>query len=48
MPQQEIDTSTTYYQVSTEPTPGSSVLVDTSPADDKKVKVEPLAHMEEV
>jgi hypothetical protein len=39
--QQEIDTSTTDYQVSTEPTPGSSILVDTSPTDEQQMEVEP-------
>jgi hypothetical protein len=48
IPQQEIDTSTTDYQVSTEPIPDSSILVDTSPADEKQMEVEPSGHMEEV
>jgi hypothetical protein len=47
IPQLEIDTSTADYQVSTEPTPGSSFLVDTSPFDEKQTEVKPLGHMEE-
>jgi hypothetical protein len=35
IPQQEIDTSTGDYQVSTKPTFGSLVLIDTSPANEK-------------
>jgi hypothetical protein len=46
IPQQEIGTSTTDFQVSIEPTPGSSVLVDTLPSDEKQRKVEPSGHME--
>jgi hypothetical protein len=46
--QQEIDTPTVDYQVSTEPTPGSSVLVDTSLSDEKQMKADPSGHMEEV
>jgi hypothetical protein len=48
VPQQEIDTTTTDYQVSTEPTPGASVLANTSPADEKQNEAEPSRHMEEV
>jgi hypothetical protein len=48
VPQQEIDTSTTDYQVSTEPIPGSSILVDTSPVDEQQMEVEPSEHMKEV
>jgi hypothetical protein len=46
--QQEIDTSTINYQVSTKPTPSSSFLVDTSPVDEKQMEAKPLGHMEEV
>lgn len=48
VPQQEIGTSTIDYQLSTEPTPGASVLVDTSPTDEQQMEAEPLRHMEEV
>jgi hypothetical protein len=48
VPQQEIDTLTTDYQVSTKPTLGASVLADTSPDDEKQMKTEPSGHMEEV
>jgi hypothetical protein len=46
--QQEIDTSTTDHQVSTEPITDSSILVDTSPADEHQMEVEPSEHMKEV
>jgi hypothetical protein len=46
--QQDIDTSTTDYQISIEPTPGSSILVDTSSSDEQQTKFEPLEHMKEV
>jgi hypothetical protein len=47
-PQQEIGRSKTDYQVSTKPTPGASVLVDTSPADEKQMEAKPSRHMGEV
>jgi hypothetical protein len=43
--QQEIDTLTIDYQLSTETTPSSSILVDTSLIDEQKTKVEPSEHM---
>ena len=46
--QQEIDTLTVDYPVSTEPIPDSSILDDASPTDTQKMEVEPLRHMEEV
>jgi hypothetical protein len=45
---QEINTSTSNYQVSIEPTPFSLILVDTSLVDEQQTKVEPLEHMKEV
>jgi hypothetical protein len=48
IPWQEIDISIDDYQVSTEPTPNSLVLVDTLSADEKKMKFDPSRHMEEV
>jgi hypothetical protein len=46
--QQEIDTSKSDHQVSTEPITDSSILVDTSQVDEKQMEVEPLEHMKEV
>jgi hypothetical protein len=40
----EINISTVDYQVSTEPTLGSSVLADTLPADEKQLEAEPSRH----
>jgi hypothetical protein len=45
---QEIDTSTTDDQVSTEPTPGSSSLANASPTDEQQMEVEPSEHMKQV
>jgi hypothetical protein len=36
IPQQEIDISTSDYQVSTEPAPGSSILASTLPPDEQQ------------
>jgi hypothetical protein len=41
IPQQEIDISTDDYQVGTEPSPDSSVLVGTLPSDEKQPEAEP-------
>jgi hypothetical protein len=46
-PQQEINISTTNFQVSTEPAPSSLFLVDTLLVDEKQMKFEPSGHMEE-
>jgi hypothetical protein len=48
IPYQEIDTLTTDYQVSTKPTPGSSVLANILPVDEKQMEVKPSRHMEQV
>jgi hypothetical protein len=48
IPQQEIDISTTDYQVSTEPAPDSSILASTLPPDEKQPEAELLGHTEEV
>jgi len=47
-PQQEIDTSTIDYQVSTKPIPDSSISVYASPADAQKMEFEPSRNIEEV
>jgi hypothetical protein len=47
-PQQEIDISTTDYQVSTKPTPNDSISTGTQPLDEKKPESVPSKHMEEV
>jgi hypothetical protein len=47
-PQQEISVSTTDYQVSTEPTPNTSISIDTQLPDEKQTEVGPSEHMEEV
>jgi hypothetical protein len=47
-PLQEINISTVNFQVSIEPTPGSSVLADTLPDDEKQMEFEPSRYMEEV
>jgi hypothetical protein len=44
---QEINTLTVDYHVSIEPTPGSSILINTSPIDEQKMEVDPLKHMKE-
>jgi hypothetical protein len=44
VPQQEIDISTTDYQVSTEPTPNASILAGTLPPDEKQPEVELSEH----
>jgi hypothetical protein len=41
IPQQEIDISTTNFQVSTKPALGSLVLADTLPIDGKQMEVKP-------
>jgi hypothetical protein len=48
IPQQEIDISTTDYQVSTEPAPDSSILASTLPPDEKQPEAEPSGHTKEV
>jgi hypothetical protein len=48
VPQQEIDTSTTNYQVSTRPILDSSILVDTPPTNEKQTEAGPSGHMEEI
>jgi hypothetical protein len=48
IPQHQIDISTIYYQVSTEPVPGSSKLASTLPANEKKSQEKLLEHTEEV
>jgi hypothetical protein len=47
-PQQEIDISTTDYQVSTEPTPDASISIGTQLPDEKQTEARPSEHMEEV
>jgi hypothetical protein len=46
--QQEINISTTDYQVSTGPTPDASVSTSTQPPDEQKPEAKTLEHMEEV
>jgi hypothetical protein len=48
VPQQEIDISTTDYQVSTKPSPDASILASTLPLDEKQPKAKISEHMEEV
>jgi hypothetical protein len=47
IPQQEIIISTIDYQVSTEPTPDSSILASTLPPNEKQPKAELLGHIKE-
>jgi hypothetical protein len=44
IPQQEINISTTDYQVSTEPASDSSVLAGTLPPNEKQPEDEPSGH----
>jgi hypothetical protein len=46
-PQQEIDTSTSDYQLISKPYPGCSFLFDTLPFDEQQTNIDPLRHMEE-
>jgi cytoskeletal protein RodZ len=48
IPQQEINISTTNYQVSTKVAPDSSNLASTLPPNEKQLEVELFRHMEEV
>jgi hypothetical protein len=47
VPQQEIDISTSSYEVNTESIPDASISIGTQPPDDKQMEVGPSKHMEE-
>jgi hypothetical protein len=48
VPQQEIDISTTDYQLSTKPSPNASILSSTLPLDEQQLEAKISKHMEEV
>jgi hypothetical protein len=48
VPQQEINISTTNYQLSTEPAPDASISADTLRHDEQQLEAKPSEHMEEV